>query len=277
MDVGALIFPTDKTIRPDRLAVALEERGYESLWVAEHTHIPLTRKTPYPAGGELPDFYKRTMDPFVALSVAATVTSQLKLGTGICLVNQHHAINLAKQCASVDLVSNGRFLFGVGVGWNEDEMEHHGVDPSKRRSTARERILAVKELWSQQEAEFHGDYVDFSPSLSYPKPVRIPPVIMGGSGGPVTFKHVIEYCDGWMPIGGSGSGGMENMANAMAARGRDMQSLEIGRFGAPLDEAQARSRLEQGFTHLVFGLPQSAPDAVLARLDEIAALVEKLR
>ncbi|MEC8486056.1 MAG: TIGR03619 family F420-dependent LLM class oxidoreductase, partial [Actinomycetota bacterium] len=163
MDIGALIFPTDKTIRPNRLGIALEESGYDSLWVAEHTHIPLTRKTPYPAGGELPDFYKRTMDPFVALSVAATMTSTLKLGTGICLVNQHHAINLAKQCASVDLVSDGRFLFGVGVGWNEDEMEHHGVDPSKRRSTARERILAVKELWSQEAAEFHGDYVDFSP------------------------------------------------------------------------------------------------------------------
>ena len=275
MDVGALIFPTDKTIRPDRLAVALEERGYESLWVAEHTHIPLTRKTPYPAGGELPDFYKRTMDPFVALSVAATVTSQLKLGTGICLVNQHHAINLAKQCASVDLVSNGRFLFGVGVGWNEDEMEHHGVDPSKRRSTARERILAVKELWSQQEAEFHGDYVDFSPSLSYPKPVRIPPVIMGGSGGPVTFKHVIEYCDGWMPIHGR-TDPLEkiDLLHQMAEEaGRDPASIELTIYGCPMSAELVERYRAAGAQRIVFWLPATAESEVLEAVEQGAAFI----
>jgi probable F420-dependent oxidoreductase len=275
MDVGALIFPTDKTIRPDRLAVALEERGYESLWVAEHTHIPLTRKTPYPAGGELPDFYKRTMDPFVALSVAATVTSQLKLGTGICLVNQHHAINLAKQCASVDLVSNGRFLFGVGVGWNEDEMEHHGVDPSKRRSTARERILAVKELWSQQEAEFHGDYVDFSPSLSYPKPVRIPPVIMGGSGGPVTFKHVIEYCDGWMPIHGR-TDPLEkiDLLHQMAEdAGRDPASIELTIYGCPMSAEVVERYRAAGAQRIVFWLPATAESEVLEAVEQGAAFI----
>ena len=275
MDVGALIFPTDKTIRPDRLAVALEERGYESLWVAEHTHIPLTRKTPYPAGGELPDFYKRTMDPFVALSVAATVTSQLKLGTGICLVNQHHAINLAKQCASVDLVSNGRFLFGVGVGWNEDEMEHHGVDPSKRRSTARERILAVKELWSQQEAEFHGDYVDFSPSLSYPKPVRIPPVIMGGSGGPVTFKHVIEYCDGWMPIHGR-TDPLEkiDLLHQMAEdAGRDPASIELTIYGCPMSAELVERYRAAGAQRIVFWLPATAESEVLEAVEQGAAFI----
>ena len=275
MDVGALIFPTDKTIRPDRLAVALEERGYESLWVAEHTHIPLTRKTPYPAGGELPDFYKRTMDPFVALSVAATVTSQLKLGTGICLVNQHHAINLAKQCASVDLVSNGRFLFGVGVGWNEDEMEHHGVDPSKRRSTARERILAVKELWSQQEAEFHGDYVDFSPSLSYPKPVRIPPVIMGGSGGPVTFKHVIEYCDGWMPIHGR-TDPLEkiDLLHQMAEdAGRDPASIELTIYGCPMSPEVVERYRAAGAQRIVFWLPATAESEVLEAVEQGAAFI----
>ena len=275
MDVGALIFPTDKTIRPDRLAIALEERGYESLWVAEHTHIPLTRKTPYPAGGELPDFYKRTMDPFVALSVAATVTSQLKLGTGICLVNQHHAINLAKQGASVDLVSNGRFLFGVGVGWNEDEMEHHGVDPSKRRSTARERILAVKELWSQEEAEFHGDYVDFSPSLSYPKPVGNPPVLMGGSGGPVTFKHVIEYCDSWMPIHGRVDPLEKiDLLHQMAEdAGRDPASIGLSIYGCPMDAEVIERYRAAGAERVVFWLPATAESEVLEAVEQGAALI----
>ena len=275
MDVGALIFPTDKTIRPDRLAIALEERGYESLWVAEHTHIPLTRKTPYPAGGELPDFYKRTMDPFVALSVAATVTSQLKLGTGICLVNQHHAINLAKQGASVDLVSNGRFLFGVGVGWNEDEMEHHGVDPSKRRSTARERILAVKELWSQEEAEFHGDYVNFSPSLSYPKPVGNPPVLMGGSGGPVTFKHVIEYCDSWMPIHGRVDPLEKiDLLHQMAEdAGRDPASIGLSIYGCPMDAEVIERYRAAGAERVVFWLPATAESEVLEAVEQGAAFI----
>lgn len=275
MDVGALIFPTDKTIRPDRLAIALEERGYESLWVAEHTHIPLTRKTPYPAGGELPDFYKRTMDPFVALSVAATVTSQLKLGTGICLVNQHHAINLAKQGASVDLVSNGRFLFGVGVGWNEDEMEHHGVDPSKRRSTARERILAVKELWSKEEAEFHGDYVDFSPSLSYPKPVGNPPVLMGGSGGPVTFKHVIEYCDSWMPIHGRVDPleKIELLHQMAEDAGRDPASIGLSIYGCPMDTEVIERYRAAGAERVVFWLPATAESEVLEAVEQGAAYI----
>ena len=175
MHVGALIFPTDRTIRADVLAPALEDRGYESFWVAEHTHIPLSRRTPYPGGGDLPDMYWRTMDPFVSLAAAAVVTERLKLGTGICLVNQHHPINMANQAASVDHLSAGRFLFGVGVGWNEDEMEHHGVDPAKRRSAARERILATRVLWTEHPAEFHGEYVDFGPSASFPNRPRPSP------------------------------------------------------------------------------------------------------
>ena len=164
MHIAALIFPTDRTIRPDTLAAALEQHGYESFWVAEHTHIPLSRRTPYPGGGDLPDMYWRTMDPFVSLTAAASATTTLKVGTGICLVNQHHPINAAKQTASIDVLSGGRFLYGVGVGWNEDEMKHHGVDPSKRRQIARERILATKALWTMDEATFDGDYVSFSPT-----------------------------------------------------------------------------------------------------------------
>ena len=207
MQIGALIFPTDLSIRPDRLAIAMEERGFESLWVTEHTHIPVGRRTPWPGGPELPEMYRRTLDPFVALTAAAAVTSTLKVGTGVCLVAQHHAITLAKSVASVDLVSDGRFLFGVGVGWNEDEMEHHGVDPKKRRATVRETVLAMRGLWTEEEFGFEGEHVRFSPSWSWPKPVQwpSPPVIMGGAGGPVTFRHIVEYCDGWMPIHGRGN------------------------------------------------------------------------
>lgn len=275
MQIGALIFPTDQTIRPDRLAVALEDSGYESFWVAEHTHIPISRRTPYPAGGDLPEFYTRTMDPFVALTAAAVATSTLRLGTGICLVNQHHHINLAKQAASVDLLSGGRFMFGVGVGWNEDEMEHHGVDPSKRRSTARERILAVRELWTAEHAEFHGQFVDFSPSISLPKPVGMPPVIMGGSGGPVTFRHVVEYCDGWMPIHGR-TDPLEriDLLRQMAEdAGRDPESIEVSIYGCPMDAAIIERYQAAGVARVVFWLPAVAEDEVLAAVSAGRALI----
>ena len=277
-EFGVQIFPTDQTIQPIALAKAVEERGLDSLFFPEHTHIPASRATPFPGGTDLPEWYWRTHDPFVALTAAAAVTSTIKLGTGICLVIERDPIVLAKECASLDVISEGRLILGIGAGWNAEEMENHGASFKHRWKIVREKVLAMKAIWTQDEAEFHGDFVDFDPIWSWPKPVQAggPPIWLGANSKWV-FERVAEYCDGWMPIGGSGSGGMENMANAMAARGRDMQSLEIGLFGAPLDEAQARSRLEQGFTHLVFGLPQSAPDAVLARLDEIAALVEKLR
>ena len=175
----------DLSIRPDRLAKAMEDRGFESLWVTEHTHIPTSRRTPWPGGPNLPDEYRRTLDPYVALSAAAAVTSTLRLGTGISLVAQHHPINLAKAVASVDLLSNGRLDLGIGVGWNEDEMEHHAVPPSRRRAVTREHVLAMKELWTKEAASFDGEFVQFSPSWSWPKPVQSPhpPVIMGGAGG----------------------------------------------------------------------------------------------
>jgi probable F420-dependent oxidoreductase len=277
MHIAALIFPTDLTIRPDRLARELEARGYESFWVAEHTHIPLSRRTPYPGGGDLPDMYWRTMDPFVVLTAAAATTEQLQLGTGICLVNQHHHINLAKQTASLDVLSGGRFLFGIGVGWNEDEMEHHGTDPAKRRSTARERVLAVKELWTRDAAEFHGEHVDFSPSASYPKPIRSPhpPVIMGGAGGPVTFRHVVEYCDGWMPIHGRGNPleKLPLLRRTAEDAGRDPASIEIGIYGCPIREAEVESYREAGVDRVVFWLPADDPDTVLSAVEDGARFV----
>ena len=277
-EFGVQIFPTDQTIQPIPLAKAVEERGLDSLFFPEHTHIPTARTTPFPGGTDLPEWYWRTHDPFVALTAAAAVTKTIKLGTGICLVIERDPIVLAKECASLDVISEGRLILGIGAGWNVEEMENHGASFKDRWKIVREKVLAMKAIWTQDEAEFHGDFVDFDPLWSWPKPVQKggPPIWMGANSKWV-FDRVAEYCDGWMPIGGSGSGGMENMAAAMAERGRDMATLDVGLFGAPLDEAQAASRLEQGFTHLVFGLPQSEPSAVLHRLDDIAGLVEKLR
>jgi len=277
-EFGVQIFPTDQTIQPIPLAKAVEERGLDSLFFPEHTHIPTARTTPFPGGTDLPEWYWRTHDPFVALTAAAAVTKTIKLGTGICLVIERDPIVLAKECASLDVISEGRLILGIGAGWNVEEMENHGASFKDRWKIVREKVLAMKAIWTQDEAEFHGDFVDFDPLWSWPKPVQKggPPIWMGANSKWV-FDRVAEYCDGWMPIGGSGSGGMENMAAAMAERGRDMAALDVGLFGAPLDEAQAASRLEQGFTHLVFGLPQSEPSAVLHRLDDIAGLVDKLR
>lgn len=278
MHTGAIIFPTDRTIRPDLLATELEARGYDSFWVAEHTHIPLSRRTPYPGGGDLPEMYWRTMDPFVALTAAALATETLKVGTGICLVNQHHPINVAKQAASIDLLSGGRFLFGVGVGWNEDEMQHHGTDPAKRRSIARERILATKVLWSEEAASFDGEFVQFSPSASYPKPVQRPhpPVIMGGGGGPVTFRHIVEYCDGWMPIHGR-TDPLERLPllrQMCEDAGRDPDTIEISIYGCPMRREVIDRYRAAGVDRVIFWLPADDPDTVLSAIDHGASLID---
>jgi probable F420-dependent oxidoreductase len=201
MRIGAAIFPTDRGVHPAELARELESRGFESIWLPEHTHIPVSRRTPYPGGGELPDYYARALDPFVALGAAATATTRLLLGTGVCLVVERDPIVLAKEVASLDWLSGGRVLFGVGGGWNREEMRNHGTDPATRWELMRERVLAMKEIWTRDEAEFHGRFVDFGPIWSWPKPVQRPhpPVVVGGDGA-TTFDRVVEYGDGWMPI-----------------------------------------------------------------------------
>lgn len=277
MRIGVLIFPTDQTPDPVTIARAVEERGFESLWFPEHTHIPTSRETPFPGGIPLPEHYRRTYDPFVAFGAAAAVTTTLKLGTGICLVAQRDPIVLAKEVASVDRISNGRFLFGVGVGWNVDEMRHHGVDPTRRRAIAREKVLAMKGLWSEDASGFQGEHVSFSESWSWPKPLQRggPPVIMGGAGGPVTFRHVAEWCDGWMPIHGRRDifDKLPELATAVAAAGRPEGSIELGVFGCPAKPEVIESYQEHGFARVVLGLPQAGEDEVLATLDRYAALL----
>ncbi len=274
MHIGALIFLTDTTIGPAEMAVELEQRGFESLWAPEHTHIPTSRRTPYPAGGELPEEYRRTLDPVVALAAAAAATEHLRLGTGISLVAQHHPINLAKAVASLDHVSGGRVLFGIGVGWNHDEMEDHGVDPARRRDHAREHVLAMQQLWTADEAAFDGEFVSFGPSWSWPKPRQrpYPPIIMGGAGGPVTFRHVVEYCDGWMPIHGRRNimTKLPDLLSMADDAGRARDSIELGVFACPPDSGIVEQYAEAGFTRCVIGLPPAGADDVRRALDAAA-------
>ena len=276
MDVGVTIFLTDKSIGVVELAKALEERGFESLFVPEHTHIPVSRRTPYPAGGDLPDEYRRTYDPFVALGAAAAVTTNLKLGTGICLVAQHDTICLAKEVASVDALSNGRFIFGIGYGWNVDEMENHGVVPKDRRELVREQVLAMKSLWNDEEASFEGKYVKLPPSWAWPKPVQRPgpPIFVGGAAGPTLFRHIAEYADGWMPIGGAGvRESLPALHKAVEEAGRDPASVDLLIFFSVPDKGKLDYYAEMGVGRTVFGLPSAGAEVVLPLLDRYAELL----
>ena len=283
MHIGVSIFPTDTTLQPVPLARAVEERGFESLWFPEHSHIPVCRRTPW--GGRtgappLPEMYWRTHDQFVALGAAAAVTTTLRLGTGITLVAQRDPIWLAKQVASLDTISGGRVLFGVGYGWNKEEMSHHGITYTERRAVLRENILAMKRIWTEDEAGFAGEHVRFEPSWSWPKPVQRPhpPVIMGGSAGPRTFRDIAEFCDGWMPIGGRSplTSKIAELAAAAEAAGRDPASIELGMFSAPPDPAELDELAAAGVARAVLMVPSGPPDEVLAVLDAYSALVSRL-
>ncbi len=280
-----MMFCTDFSIRPDDLAKLLEDRGFESMWVPEHSHIPADRRSPWPGGAELPQEYWHTYDPFVALTAAAAATTTLKVGTGICLVIERDPIMMAKEVASVDRLSNGRFIFGIGGGWNREEMANHGTRSRSRWRLLRERILAMKEIWTREEAEFHGEFVNFDKMWAYPKPVQRPhpPILMGGDG-PTTFDRVVEYCDGWMPISGRPQSGGPSLQEKIAMlrrqaeeAGRDPASINITTFRGPdgsQPEPDAIRRLEEaGVDRVIFGLPSAERDTVLPIIDQCAKLI----
>jgi probable F420-dependent oxidoreductase len=276
MKFGVTTFNTDYSMRVDELARALEERAFESLWLPEHTHIPKSRKSPWPGGPNLPKEYWHAHDPFVALAMAAAVTTRLKVGTGICLVVERDPIVLAKQVASLDFLSNGRFLFGIGGGWNAEEMANHGTDFKKRWRVLRERILAMKEIWTKDEPEFHGEFVNFDPIWSYPKPVQKPhPPILLGNNTPNGRQRVVEFCDGWFPIAARAGDLTEGIADLRARAGkagRDPKSLSVSVYSAAAEESTVRQYEKAGVERTIFSLPSADRDTVLPILDRYAKL-----
>jgi probable F420-dependent oxidoreductase len=280
MRYGVTIFATDLSIGVVELAREVEGRGFDSLWLPEHTHMPTSRRTPWPVAPDRPigEEYKRCVDPLVALTAAAAVTERLRVGTGIMLVAQRDPIVTAKAVATLDLISGGRAVLGVGFGWNEDEMAHHGVDYATRRDEAREHVLAMQAIWSQDEASFDGAHVSFSPSWSWPKPAAgAVPVLVGGGAGPTLFAHIAEYAQGWIPIGGKGlTAAIPELRAVAEAAGRDPDELEIVPFGSIPDPGKLEHFERIGVTECVFQLPSRPRDDVLRVLDQQAALVATL-
>ncbi len=243
----------------------------------EHTHIPASRTTPAPAGEPLGEEYYRSLDPFVALTAAAAVTERLRVGTGIALVAQRDPIVTAKSVASLDLVSNGRFVFGIGFGWNVEELADHGVAFADRRAVVKERVEAMKALWTEEQAAYSGQHVDFPATFSWPKPVQRPhpPVLLGGGGGPKLFEAIADYADGWMPIGGAGvRQALPQLHAAMEAAGRDPAELTIIPFGVMADAGKIDYYAEIGFDEVVFRVPPAPADVVLPIMDRLASFVE---
>ena len=278
MLIGVSMFATDYAIRIDDLAREAEARGFESLWVPEHTHIPSSRRTPWPGGAELPKEYSHTYDPFVALMFAAAVTSTIKIGTGICLVIERDTITMAKEIASLDRLSGGRFLFGVGGGWNAEEMEHHGTAFKTRFKKMVEQVQALKTIWTQDEAEFHGDFVNFDALWSWPKPLQQPhpPLFLGGETS-YTLQRVVDYCDGWLPRSRRPElilQGIGELRERAAKAGRDMKTISVTASGAPGDPKLVDSFREAGCDRCIFSLPSAERDTVLPLLDKYASFIQ---
>jgi len=276
MHCGIVMFPTDYAIRPGDLGREVEQRGFESLWVPEHTHIPASRTSPWPGGATLPKEYWHTYDPFVALAMVAAVTTKLKIGTGICLIIERDPITTAKEVASLDHLSDGRFLFGIGGGWNAEEMAHHGTHFKTRFKVLRERVLAMKEIWTKEEAEFHGEYVNFDKSWAHPKPIQKPhpPILMGGDG-PTTFDRVIEFCDGWMPIVGRMATGLSEKVRTLQQRAKEAGRgpIPVTAFMAKPDRAALDALEVAGVERAILGVPSDTADKVLPVLDSYTKLM----
>jgi probable F420-dependent oxidoreductase len=274
MQIGVTMFATDYAMPIDELARETEARGFESLWVPEHTHIPTSRRTPWPGGGELPNEYSHTYDPFISLMLAAAVTKNLKLGTGICLIIERDTITAAKEVASLDRLSGGRFLFGIGGGWNAEEMEHHGTDFKTRFKKMGEQVRAMKAIWTNDVAEFHGDHVNFEPMWSWPKPAQQPhpPVLLGGESSH-TLQRVVDYCEGWFPRSRNPelvTKGMAELTDRAAKAGRDMQTISVSVFGAPGDQKLLDTYRGIGTTRTILRLPSEGRDKILPLLDQYA-------
>lgn len=278
MHVGVAMFCTDYAIAATELAVALEERGFESLWFPEHSHIPLSRESEFPRGGDLPKKYYDVMDPFVVAGAAAAVTTKLKIATGICLVPQRDPIQTAKQVATIDQISGGRFLFGVGAGWNADEMANHGTDFKQRNAVMKERVAAMREIWTQAKPEYHGEHVDFGPMMTWPKPVQTPhpPVLVGG-GLPYGARRALDYGDAWMPHAGRPTyrllDRLDEFREMEKAAGR---SLPISAFGAEHDPTEWPAYQDAGIERVIISLDSEAADVVLAKLDTLAVGISKV-
>jgi probable F420-dependent oxidoreductase len=282
MDFGAAIFFTDYSMGPGELGRALEERGFESLWAPEHSHIPLSRRSPFPQGGDLPKKYYDVMDPFVALATAAAVTTRLKVATGICLVVQRDPIQTAKAVATLDQVSGGRFLFGIGAGWNAEEMADHGTEFKARFAVMRERVEAMKAIWTRSRPEYDGDFVKFPPMMTWPKPVQKPhpPVIVGGAF-PHGARRALAYGDGWVPHArrpayGEVLGLLPQFRVMAAEAGRPLDAVPITVFGVAEDPDLIERYQDAGVARLIFNLPAAKADEVLPILDRCAALMRRV-
>ena len=283
MHFGASMFLTDYSMTPAELAQALEQRGFESIWAPEHSHIPTSRRSPFPGGGDLPKQYYDVMDPFVTLTAAAMATKTLKVGTGVCLVNQRDPIQTAKLVASIDQVTGGRFLFGVGIGWNAEEMEDHGTAFGSRAKLVRERIEAMKEIWTKSKAEYHGEFVNFDPMMTWPKPVQKPhpPVIVGGAF-PQAARRAVRYGEGWVPLAGRmGKDGdvfatVPKFRAMLKEAGRSEDSCPITLFGCNDDADLLKRYRDLGVLRACVSLPAAKADQVLPTLDHWAGLIRQV-
>ena len=279
MHIGVFQFSTDYSMRIDELARETEQRGFESLFVPEHTHIPVSRRTPFPGGTELPKEYSHTHDPFVALMAAAAATKKLRIGTGICLIIERDTITTAKSVASLDVLSNGRFEFGIGAGWNAEEMENHGTEFKTRFKRLREQVLAMKQIWSKEEAEYHGQFVNFDKIWSWPKPAQKPnpPVLLGGESGH-TLQRVVDFCEGWFPRGRAPEvilPGIKDLKMRADKAGRDFKTISISVFGAKPEQATLDTYAGAGVTRAIMRLPSEGRDKILPLLDQYAKFVTK--
>lgn len=277
MKIATMLYSTDYAMRPDLFAVACEERGFESIWFPEHTHIPASRKSPFPGGGDLPKDYWHMHDPFIALTAAATATNTIKLGTGVCLITERDPIVTAKEVASLDIISEGRFMFGIGAGWNAEEMENHGTPFKERWKVLEDRIEAMRACWTQDDSEYHGKHADFDPIWSWPKPLQKPhPPIVMGAASPWGRERVARYCDGWIPLPAQMQNideEIKDLEERLVKHDRKLSDIEISFFWAPEDVDELKRFEALGVDRAILACPAESTDATLSLLDKHAKLM----